>query len=76
MQAHFEEKITFFLGEKSIKFPVLQAQFEEKIHFLGMFVVKTHWIIGQKSQNNARYGGAFKRKKIFFFWEKSQYSAL
>ena len=54
MQAHFEEKITF-LGEKSMKCPVLQAQFEAKINFLGIFGVKTQWIIGQKSQNRARY---------------------
>ena len=32
MQSHFEKK-QFFLGEKSIKCPVIQAQFEEKITF-------------------------------------------
>ena len=30
-----------------------------KINFLGIFGVKTQWIIGQKSQNSARYAGAF-----------------
>ena len=58
MKAHFEEKITF-LGEKSIKCPVLQATFEEKLTFWEFLCVKTQWIIGQKSQNSARYAGAF-----------------
>ena len=40
MQAHFEEKITFFLGEKSIKCPVLYAQFEEKLTFLEFWLKK------------------------------------
>ena len=32
MQAHFEDKITF-LGDKSIKCPVLLSQFEENLTF-------------------------------------------
>ena len=36
------------------------------MNFLGIFGVKTHWIIGQKSQNSARYGGAFLGKKSLF----------
>ena len=35
-----------------------------KINFLGIVGVETHWVIGQKSQNSARYAGAF--------WGKSQ----
>ena len=37
----------------------------------GNFWCKTHWVIGQKSQNSARYAGAFLGKN-HFFWEKSQ----
>ena len=33
--------------------------FEKKLTFFGIFGVKTQWIIGQKSQNSARYVGAF-----------------
>ena len=33
---------------------------------MGIFGVKTHWIIGQKSQNSARYAGAFWGKITFF----------
>ena len=40
MQAHFAEKITFFLGEKSIKCPVLYSQFEEKLTFLEFLLKK------------------------------------
>ena len=38
---------------------------------MGIFGVKTHWIIGQKSQNSARYAGAFWGKNHFFLGEKS-----
>ena len=38
---------------------------------MGIFGVKTHWIIGQKSQNSARYTGAFWGKNNFFLGEKS-----
>ena len=37
---------------------------------LGIFGIKTKWIIGQKSQNFARYAGAFQGK-INFSGEKS-----
>ena len=30
-----------------------------KINFLGIFGVKTNWIIREKSQKSARYTGAF-----------------
>ena len=33
---------------------------------MGIFGVKTQWIIGQKSQNDARYAGAFWGKNQFF----------
>ena len=72
IQAHFEKKIFFWeKREKSIKCPVLYAQFEEKLTFFGIFVVKTQWIIGQKIQHSARYAGAFWGKKSLFLggWE-------
>ena len=42
IQAHFEEKITFFWEkrEKSIKCPVLYSQFEEKLTFLEFLLKK------------------------------------
>ena len=70
MQAHFEEKITFF-GRKVNKVPCIIVAIWGKINFLGIFGVKTHWIIGQKSQNSARYAGAFWGKKSLFLGEKS-----
>ena len=33
---------------------------------MGIFGVKTHWIIGQKSQNSARYADAFWEKITLF----------
>ena len=47
------------MGKKSVKCPVLYSQLEEKLTFLGVFGVKTQWIILQKNQNSARYAGAF-----------------
>ena len=66
----FWEKITFF-GRKVNKVPCILGAFWGKNNFLRIFGVKTHWIIGQKSQNSARYAGAFWEKK-HFFWKKSQ----
>ena len=37
-----------------------------KFNFLGISVVKTHCVIGQKSQNSAQYAGAFRGNNIFF----------
>ena len=65
MQAHFEEKITFF-GSTVNKVPCIIRAIWGKINFLEIFGVKTHWIIGQNSQNCARYAGAFWRKNHFF----------
>ena len=61
MQAHFEEKITFF-GRKVNKVP--KGAIWGKINFLRIFGVRTNWIIGQIS-------GAFLRKKSLFLggWE-------
>ena len=36
------------------------------MNFLGMFGVKTHGVIRQKSQNSARYAGEFWGKNHFF----------
>ena len=58
MQAHFEEKITFF-GRKVNKVPCIMGEIWGKINLLGIFGVETHWIIGQKSQN--------RRPKSFYF---------
>ena len=58
MMAHFAEKITLF-GRKVNKMPCIIGTIWEKMNFLGVFGVKTQWIIGQKSQNSARYAGAF-----------------
>ena len=58
MQAHFEKEITFF-GRTVNKVPCIIGAISGKINFLGIFGVKTHWTIGQKSQNSARYAGAF-----------------
>ena len=58
MLAHFEGKITFF-GIKVNKVRCITVAIRGKINFLGIFGVKTHWIIRQKSQNSARYAGAF-----------------
>ena len=40
-----------------------------EINVLGIFSLKTHWIIGQKGQNSAPYAGAFWGKN-HFFWRK------
>ena len=61
----FWGKITFF-GRKVNKVPCIIVAIWGKINFLGIFGVKTHWIIGQKSQNSARYAGAFWGKNHFF----------
>ena len=58
MQAHFKEKITSF-GRQVNKVPCIKGTILGKMNFLGIFGVKTRWIIGQKSQNRARYAGAF-----------------
>ena len=42
-----------------------------EINVLGIFSLKTHWIIGQKGQDSAPYAGAFWGKN-HFFWDKSQ----
>ena len=42
-----------------------------KFNFLGISVVKTHCVIGQKSPNSAQYAGTFWGN-THFFWEKSQ----
>ena len=68
MQSNFEEKITFF-GRNVNKVPFIKSAIWGKINFLRIFGVKTQWINGQKSQNSARYAGAFWGK-IQFFWEK------
>ena len=61
----------FFLGEKRKvnRVPCIISAIWGKIYFFGIFVVKTHWIIGQKSRNSARYAGAFWGKITFFGWE-------
>ena len=64
----FWGKITFF-GRKVNKVPCIIGIILGKMNFLGIFGVKTRWIIGQKSQNRARYAGAFWGK-ITFFWRK------
>ena len=61
----FLGKNHFFLGEKSIK-PCIIGAIWGKINFLGIFGVKTHLIIGQKSQNSAQYAGAFWGKITYF----------
>ena len=35
------------------------------MNFLGVFGIKTHWNIRQKSQNSARNAGAFQQKNSF-----------
>ena len=50
MQVHFEEKITFF-DRKVNKVISSIVAILGKSNFLGIFGVKTHWIIRQKSQN-------------------------
>ena len=78
MQSHFEEKHNFF-GRKVNKVPCIIVAIWGKINFLGIFGVKTNWIIRQKrqnsaryacerqnSQNSARYAGAFWGKNQFF----------
>ena len=42
----------------------IYAQFAGKIGFLGIFGVKIKWIIGQKSQNSARYYKRILRKSL------------
>ena len=42
------------------------------MNFLEIFDVKTQWIIGQKSQNSARYRGAFWGKNHFLWKGGSQ----
>ena len=64
----FWEKITLFV-RKVNKVPCILGAIWGKINFLGIFGVKKHWIIGQKSQNSARYAVAFWVKN-HFFWEK------
>ena len=54
-----------FFGWKVNKVPCIIVSIWGKINFLGIFGVKTHWIIGQKSQNSARYAGAFWEKILF-----------
>ena len=58
MQAHFEGKITFF-GRNVNKVPCIIGRILGKINFLGIFVVKTHWVIWQNSKNSARHAGVF-----------------
>ena len=45
--------------KKSKLSPVGTFQMRGKINFLGIFGVKKQWIIGQQSQNSARYAVAF-----------------
>ena len=59
-------KKSLFLGDKSIKCPGILVSIWGKINFLEIFGVKTHWLIGQKSQNSAQYAGAFSGKNYFF----------
>ena len=66
----FWGKITF-LGRKVNKVPCILGAIWGKINFLGIFGVKTHWIIGQKSQNSAWYASAFWGKKSLFLGKKS-----
>ena len=63
-------KITFF-RIKDNKMPCIIDAIWGKINFLGISVVKTHCVIGQKSQNNAQYAGAFWGNN-HIFWKKSQ----
>ena len=51
-------KKSLSLGEKSLKFLVLYAQFEEKLTF-GHFSCKNTLDYWAKSHNIARYAGAF-----------------
>ena len=74
MQAYFEGNLNFF-GRKVNKVPFIIVTIWGKFNFLGILGVKTQLIISQKSQNSARYAGAFWRKN-HFFWKKSQKSAL
>ena len=55
-----------FFGRKVNKVPCIICAIWEKINFFGIYVVKTHRIIGQKSQNSARYAGAFWGEKSLF----------
>ena len=71
MQAHFEEKITFF-DRKVNKVICSIVAILGKSNFLGIFCVKTHWIIRQKSQNTRYADIRCILRKIYFFWEKSQ----
>ena len=61
----FWGKITFF-GRKINKVPCIIVAIWGKFNFFWIFGVKTHWIIRQKSQNSARYAGAFWGKNHFF----------
>ena len=61
----FWGKITFF-GRKVNKVPCIIVAIWGKNNLLGIFGVKTQWIIGQKSQNGARYVSAFWGKNQFF----------
>ena len=70
IQAHFEEKITFFLGKKSIKCPVLYAQFEEKLIFLEFLLYKHTGLLGKKVKIVLDMQ-AHLRKKSPFRGEKS-----
>ena len=59
-------KKNHFFGRKVNKVPCIIGAIWGKINFLGIFGVKIHWIIGQKSQNSAQYAGAFRGNNIFF----------
>ena len=54
----FWGKITFF-GRKADKVPCSIDTIWGKINVLGIYGVKTQWIIGPKSQNGVRYAGTF-----------------
>ena len=70
MQPHFEKKITF-LGKKSIKCPVLYAQFEEKLNFLEFLLYKHTGLLGKKVKIVLDMQ-AHLRKKSPFRGEKSK----
>ena len=55
-----------FFGKKVNKVPCIIFAIWGKINILGIFCIKTHWIIRQKSQNSARYAAAFWGKNHFF----------
>ena len=61
----FWGKITFF-RRKDNKVPCILDAIWGKFNFLGISVVKTHCVIGQKSQNSAQYAGTFLGNNHFF----------